>query len=90
MLRRIADLRLPCQHPEHVVSEVQRQQLPPGVYENVCPACGYRIWFTIGHPYCDTQPTPSRAALSPPMVCSDCGYSEPGPNHICGASGGTP
>lgn len=45
MLRKIADLPLPCHHPEH--NPPSHIVLPSGVYAYTCPGCGRGMQFNV-------------------------------------------
>ena len=49
-IRKIADLPLPCTHPEH--RPPMHMVLPPGVYEYVCPGCGSGFQFSTPQAWC--------------------------------------
>ena len=44
-LKKIGEILRPCSHPSH--DPPNMIVLPPGIYEHTCPACGYRVEFTV-------------------------------------------
>lgn len=49
-LRKIADEKPPCRHPEH--NPPSHIVLSPGTYEHTCPSCGNKLTFHVGGHYC--------------------------------------
>lgn len=47
--QKIADLPYsrPCQHSEHMPPSMMVWE--PGLYEHVCPGCGFKQRFVVGH-----------------------------------------
>jgi hypothetical protein len=43
--RKIADIPVPCRHPEH--QPPSHMVLGPGVYEHECPSCGKKSTFVV-------------------------------------------
>lgn len=48
-LKKIQDVPKPCLHPEH--KPPTHIVLSPGVYEHICPGCGYSTKFTVPYVY---------------------------------------
>jgi hypothetical protein len=44
-LKKIAEVKRPCVHPEH--KPAGHVVLRPGVYQHTCPACGTVTTFTV-------------------------------------------
>ncbi len=51
--RKIADLPMPCRHPEH--DPPKHVAFSPGLYEHECPSCGRRQYFSIDRPTWSTK-----------------------------------
>jgi len=49
MIKKIADLKQPCLHPEH--DPPSHMVLEPGIYEHTCPNCGRKMTFTVNASY---------------------------------------
>lgn len=46
-LEKVADIPVPCTHPEH--NPPNMIVLEPGIYKHTCPGCGEITTFTVPH-----------------------------------------
>ena len=60
-LRKIADEKPPCGHPEH--NPPIHMVLSPGTYEYTCPSCGHKTTFIINGVYHNIKPAATTPAF---------------------------